>query len=136
MKTKQREIILTVILTAVLSIIIIPLMLILPRSCTWNAPVIIANDYSIIKYNGEIYIPIQSEMIPKELDFFSNNNSIKATVEGENYFLDKFFLTNLIYVKNYNGYTFLYLNTDYDINESDYYCQKSYIDNLVNQNNS
>ena len=55
---------------------------------------------------------------------------IKATVENENYFLNKFFFTNYIVAKEYNGETFIYLHTDYDVNESDFYCSKAYKDRV------
>ena len=47
-------------------------------------------------------------------------------VENENYFLDKYFFTNYIAVKEYEDEIFIYLHTDYDVNESDYYCSKNY----------
>jgi len=110
-------------------IVVCLLALILPKSNIENAAVIIAEDYSTITYNGNIYVPIQRGLLPSGLDFHNNKEWIKATVEGQNYFLDKFFLTNYISVTEYNGEKFIYLNTDYDVNESDYYCLPSYKDN-------
>jgi hypothetical protein len=95
-----------------------------------NAKVLISNDYSYITYEGTKYVPISFELLPKNIIFNYKNQPIKANVEGENYFLDKFFFTNYVYFADYNEFTFIYLNTDYDVNESDYYCSIEYKDNL------
>lgn len=108
--------------------------LVIPRSNTRNAAVVISSDYSTISYKSEIYIPIQPEELPIEVMELSKTvatDMIKATVENENYFLDKFFFTNYISVKEFNGETFIYLHTDYDVNESDYYCSKAYKDSAT-----
>ena len=112
---------------AVLSLVILVLALTLPRSNTNSADAVIASDYSTVTYNKKVYVPIGKEMLPSELDGMEGDTDmIKATVEGENYFLDKYFLTNLISVREYDGDTFIYLHTDYDDNESNYYCSQSY----------
>jgi len=84
-----------------------------------------------------VYIPIQTEMLPLEvkrsIDMTTDNDMIKATVENENYFLDKYFFTNYIAIKEYEGEIFIYLHTDYDVNESDYYCSQTYKDIMRKQ---
>jgi len=121
-------------IASLLLIIIILLIVILPKSDTKNALVIIAHDYSTIQYDGQVFVPINPEMLPNNLDFDASRGFIRATVEGENYWLDKF-LTNYIFVADYEGYKFIYLITDYDVNESDYYCPKIYLDSLSKEKN-
>ncbi len=111
--------------------------LVIPRSNTKNAIAVISSDYSTITYKGNVYIPIQIEMLPLEvkrsIDVTTANDMIKATVENENYFLDKYFFTNYIAIKEYEGEIFIYLHTDYDVNESDYYCSQTYKDIMRKQ---
>ena len=117
----------------ILILILLICALIIPRSNTRNAEVVISSDYSNITYKDEIYVPIQSEELPFEVMNLKTTvaaDMIKATVENENYFLNKFFFTNYIAVKESNGETFLYLHTDYDVNESDFYCSQAYKDRV------
>ena len=103
--------------------------ILIPRSNINKANAIISPDYSTIKYKGNVYVPIPLEKLPleaRDITLTTTNNMIKATVENENYFLDKYFFTNYIAVKEYDGEIFIYLHTDYDVNESDYYCSKNY----------
>lgn len=117
-------------LLAILIPILLTSILIIPRSNTRNAEAVISSDYSIITYKNIIYVPVEFGDLPADVaKSFLNwrgEETIKATVEKENYFLDKFFLTNQIVVQDFGGETFIYLNTDYDVNESDYYCTVSY----------
>ncbi len=75
-------------------------------------------------------MPIDFDDLPadvaREFLNWSGEETIKATVEMENYFLDKYFLINQLVLRDFKGETFIYLNTDYDVNESDYYCTISY----------
>ena len=115
--------------TILLLIFIFTSAILIPRSNINKANAIISPDYSTIKYKGNVYVPISLEKIPLEvrnITMTTTNNMIKATVENENYFLDKYFFTNYIAVKEYDGEIFIYLHTDYDVNESDYYCSKNY----------
>ncbi len=108
--------------------------LVIPRSNVKNADVVISDDYSTITYNDNVYVPIQFEKFPVEIMDIQTtvaSDMIKATVENENYFLDKFFFTNYIAVKEFNGETFIYLHTDYDVNESDFYCSKTYKERML-----
>ena len=103
--------------------------LIIPQTNTRNADVVISSDYSTITYRGNVYVPIQPEQLPFDITDIKTtiaNDMIKATVEDNNYFLDKYFLTNHIVVKEFNDEIFIYLHTDYDVNESDYYCSQTY----------
>ena len=116
-----------------LIVILIPILilciLVIPRTNTRSADAVISSDYSTIIYCKNVYVPIQQEQLPFDISEIKTtiaNDMIKATVENENYFLDKYFLTNYIAVKEYNGETFIYLHTDYDVNESDYYCSQAY----------
>lgn len=114
--------------------ILILCILIIPQTNTRNADAVISRDYSIITYNDEIYVPIDVDALPKEVakEFYFNwadKEKVEATVELSNYFLDKF-LTNQLYLIEFEGETFIYLNTDYDVNESDYYCTKRYNDKV------
>ena len=115
--------------TILLLIFIFTSAILIPRSDINKANAIISSDYSTIKYKGNVYVPISLEKIPLEvrnITMMTTNNMIKATVENENYFLDKYFFTNYIAVEEYDGEIFIYLHTDYDVNESDYYCSKNY----------
>jgi len=128
-----------------LMVIMLPVLLvcalIIPQSNTRNAVAVISSDYSTIAYNEETYVPVQLDELPPEVvriisGLYATSHSsviasIKATVENDNYFLDKFFWTNQITVFDIDGEMFIYLNTDYDVNESDYYCTRSYRDNLM-----
>ncbi|MBQ4629794.1 MAG: hypothetical protein IJB70_02260 [Clostridia bacterium] len=115
--------------------------LIIPRTDTKNAASVISSDYSTITYNNETYVPVQlTELPPEVVRIISNLHatshpsviaSLKATVENDNYFLDKYFWTNQITVFDIDGEKFIYLNTDYDANESDYYCTKSYYNRVI-----
>lgn len=108
--------------------------LVIPRSNVKNADVVISDDYSTITYNDNLYVPIQFEKFPVEIMDIQTtvaSDMIKATVENENYFLDKFFFTNYIAVKEFKGETFIYLHTDYDVNESDFYCSKAYKERML-----
>ena len=119
----------TVCLLVVLIPILILCILIIPQTNTKNADVVISSDYSTITYRGNVYVPIKPEQLPfdiAEIERTVANDMIKATVEDNNYFLDKYFFTNYIFVKEYNGESFIYLHTDYDANDSDYYCSKKY----------
>ena len=116
-----------------LLVVLIPILLlcilIIPQTNTRNADVVISSDYSTITYRGNVYVPIQPEQLPFDITDIKTtiaNDMIKATVEDNNYFLDKYFLTNYIAIKEFNGETFIYLHTDYDVNESDYYCSQTY----------
>ena len=103
--------------------------LIVPRSNTKDAKVVISSDYSTISCDGITYVPIQEDQLPFPASSIICTNAsemIKGTVENENYFLDKFLLTNYVKVKEYAGDKFIYLHTDYDFNESSYYCSLSY----------
>lgn len=104
--------------------------IIFPRSNTKKANAVISSDYSTITYKNKVYVPINLGDLPAEVarDFsvWSGEDAIEATVEKENYFLDKYFFTNQFAVKELDGETFIHINTDYDINESDYYCTMSY----------
>ena len=116
-------------LIVILILILILCILIIPRTNTRNVEAVISSDYSTIIYKENVYVPIQLEKLPsevKDLRMTTANDMIKATVENENYFLDKYFFTNYIAIKEYNGETFIYLHTDYDVNESDYYCLQAY----------
>ena len=111
-----------------LLVVLIPI-LIIPQTNTRNADVVISSNYSTITYRGNVYVPIQPEQLPFDITDIKTtiaNDMIKATVEDTNYFLDKYFLTNYIAIKEFNGETFIYLHTDYDVNESDYYCSQTY----------
>ena len=118
------------LLMPILILIIFLCVLIIPRSDIKNAKAVISSDYSSISYDGKTYVPIDVNDLPAEVKNEFNNwngeDAIKATVEKENYFLDKYFLTNQLIVREFDGETFLYLNTDYDVNESDYYCTVEY----------
>lgn len=123
------------VIVALLMILVVGV-LIIPRTDINNATVVISSDYSTITYEGNLYVPIQFEKIPLEvketwMTDAAANAKIKATVEGENYFLDKYFFTNYIAVEEYEGEVFIYLHTDYDVNESDYYCSKNYKENIL-----
>jgi len=112
-----------------LLLILIASVFVIPRSNIKNATAVISSDYSTITYEGNVYVPIQLEKLPPEvrnIGMSTANDMIKATVEDEIYFLDKYFFTNYIVVEEYEGETFIYLHTDYDVNESDYYCSKNY----------
>ena len=116
-------------LLVVLIAILILSILIIPQTDTRNADVVISSDYSTITYRGNVYVPIQPEQIPFDITDIKTttaNDMIKATVEDNNYFLDKYFLTNYIAVKEFDDEIFIYLHTDYDVNESDYYCSQTY----------
>lgn len=104
--------------------------LILMRTNVDNSKVIISHNYSYIIFEGKTYVPIPLELLPENIGFNDTSNLIKATVMDENYFLDKFFFTNYISLTKYNGLTFLHLITDYDINESDYYCLPEFKNSL------
>lgn len=120
---------------AILMFVLFICAIIIPRSDTKNAKVVISSDYSTITYEGKVYVPIELEKLPFEVKngfFMSRGPGIKATVENENYFLDKCFFTNYIHVKEYDGEKFIYLNTDYDVNESDYYCSQAYKQKVEN----
>jgi len=54
---------------------------------------VISKDYSTITYNGDIYVPLQYNLLPEGIIFpnIYSISGVDATVEGENYFLDKFF---------------------------------------------
>jgi len=123
--------------TIALLFVVLICALVIPRSNTKNAIAVISSDYSTITYKGNVYIPIQTEMLPLEvkrsIDMTTDNDMIKATVENENYFLDKYFFTNYIAIKEYEGEIFIYLHTDYDVNESDYYCSQTYKDIMRKQ---
>ena len=123
--------------TIALLFVVLICALVIPRSNTKNAIAVISSDYSTITYKGNVYIPIQTEMLPLEvkrsIDVTTDNDMIKATVENENYFLDKYFFTNYIAIKEYEGEIFIYLHTDYDVNESDYYCSQTYKDIMRKQ---
>ena len=123
--------------TIALLFVVLICALVIPRSNTKNAIAVISSDYSTITYKGNVYIPIQTEMLPLEvkrsIDVTTANDMIKATVENENYFLDKCFFTNYIAIKEYEGEIFIYLHTDYDVNESDYYCSQTYKDIMRKQ---
>ncbi len=115
--------------TILLLIFIFTSAILIPRSDINKANAIISSDYSTIKYKGNVYVPIPLEKLPleaRDITLTTTNNMIKATVENENYFLDKYFFTNYIAVEEYDGEIFIYLHTDYDVNESDYYCSKNY----------
>ena len=81
--------------TIALLFVVLICALVIPRSNTKNAIAVISSDYSTITYKGNVYIPIQTEMLPLEvkrsIDMTTDNDMIKATVENENYFLDKYF---------------------------------------------
>ncbi len=114
--------------------ILIASVFIFPRSNIKNATVVISSDYSTITYEGNVYVPTQLEKLPFEvrnIGMSTVNDMIKATVEDENYFLDKYFFTNYIAVEEYEGETFIYLYTDYDVNKSDYYCSKNYKEKIL-----
>lgn len=118
---------------AVLAAAILLCIIIIPRSNTDSAGAVVSSDYSSITYKGNVYVPIQLEKLPlevKNIGMISSDDMIKATVENENYFLDKYFFTNYIAVKEYNGEIFIYLETDYDVNESNYYCSQEYKDKV------
>ena len=116
--------------TGCLIVILILCILVIPQTNTRNVEAVISSNYSTIIYKENVYVPIQLEKLPSEvkedLRMTTANDMIKATVENENYFLDKYFFTNYIAIKEYNGETFIYLHTDYDVNESDYYCSQAY----------
>lgn len=117
-----------ILFVSTLMLILILCILIIPQTNTKNADVVISSDYSTITYRGNVYVPIKPEQLPfdiAEIERTVANDMIKATVEDNNYFLDKYFFTNYIFVKEYNGETFIYLHTDYDANDSDYYCSKN-----------
>lgn len=87
--------------TVIVIFILLVSAILIPRSNTKNANAVISSDYSSIEYKGNVYVPIQLEKIPLEVRDFgmpTANDMIKATVENENYFLDKYFLTNYIAV--------------------------------------
>ena len=123
-------------LLAILIPILFISILIVPRSNTRNAEAVISSDYSTITYKNKLYVPIEFGDLPatvaKSFLNWSGDDTIKATVEKENYFLDKYFFTNQLVVKDFEGETFIYLNTDYDVNESDYYCTPSYKERVFN----
>ena len=123
-------------LLAILIPILFISILIVPRSNTRNAEAVISSDYSTITYKNKLYVPIEFGDLPatvaKSFLNCSGDDTIKATVEKENYFLDKYFFTNQLVVKDFEGETFIYLNTDYDVNESDYYCTPSYKERVFN----
>jgi len=121
----KKKIIIIALITAVL------LCLVLPKSNIEKSDVYITKDYSTIYYYGEVYVPIQHELLPENLDF-PYYDGIDADVEGANFFLDKFFFTNYIYHTERNGEKFIDLHTDYDRNESDYYCLPSYKEKVMN----
>lgn len=107
---------------------------IIPRSNIKSASVVISSDYSTITYEENVYVPLQLEKLPLEvrnIGMSTASDMIKATVEDENYFLDKYFFTNYIVVEECRGETFIYLHTDYDVNESDYYCSKNYKEEIL-----
>ncbi len=120
--------------TVILILILLVSAIIIPQSNTKKANAVISSDYSTITYKGNVYVPIQLEKLPlkvKNIGMTTLNDMIKATVENENYFLDKYFFTNYIAIKEYEGETFIYLHTDYDVNESDYYCSQTYKEKAV-----
>ena len=121
---------------AILIPILLISILIVPRSNTRNAEAVISSDYSTITYKNKLYVPIEFGDLPatvaKSFLNWNGDDTIKATVEKENYFLDKYFFTNQLVVKDLEGETFIYLNTDYDVNESDYYCTLSYKERVFN----
>ena len=114
-------------------LILIICALIIPRANIETAKAVISEDYSEITYNGNKYVPVEQKYLPLEIkNTISQTPSydmINATVENCNYFIDKF-STNSIAIKESDGETFIYLNTDFDENESDYYCSKTYKDKI------
>ena len=108
--------------------------IIIPRTDTENAKAVISSDYSTIIYKYNIYVPMSADYLPfdvQEIKSTPFEYRIKATVEDENFFLDKL-LTNYIAVKEYEGMSFIYLYTDYDDNQSDFYCLQDYKDKIKN----
>ncbi len=95
-----------------------------------NAEAFITSDYSKITYDGDVYVPISLGDLPQELkqgSYFKDNNEwIDATVKNPIGFMFSNFLTDQIIVEEYKGNKFIYLNTDDDNNESDYYCTVEY----------
>ena len=53
-----------VLVSKIALVIIFSLVLILPKSNIKNAEVVISKDYSTITYDGNIYVPIQKELLP------------------------------------------------------------------------
>jgi len=107
--------------------------LISTKSNIEKSDVFISKDYSMISYYGEIFVPIAEELLPYDLAFPYEMAGINADVEGENWFLDNFFFTDYVFYKEHNGEKFIFLNTDYDVNESDYYCLPSYKERLIKE---
>jgi len=116
---------------AIILVIVVLFVAIFAKSNVKNAEAVIAKDYSTITYEGEVYVPVQRDFLPEQLKFSDNNDWIEATVEGQNYFLDKYFFTDYICVVEYDGEKFIYLSTDYDKNESNYYCLPSYKEAVI-----
>lgn len=110
------------------SLLIIFLVLIFAKTSIKNSDVYITKGYSELHYYGELFVPIEEEFLPEGLEFdWYNGKWIDADVEGANWFLDKFILTDNVKSSEYDGEIFLYLESTI----GGYYCLPAYKEKLM-----
>ncbi|MCL2081845.1 MAG: hypothetical protein FWH04_01195 [Oscillospiraceae bacterium] len=96
---------------------------ILDKNYKSNANAIISSDYSQIFYEDRVYVPYleweEDHFIINYADESQFSYTIFEVIVENRFFLLDMFLTDYIHVSE-DG-KFIYLETDYDLNESNYY---------------
>lgn len=90
----------------------------LDKSYKSKAEVVISNDYSQMTYNNNLYV-LYLEWEENGVDVTQFSNTIKNVIVEKRFFLWDMFLTDYIHVSI--DEEFIYLETDYDLLESNYY---------------